>query len=244
MRLDISYVTLLFLYRFQSYRPFVYYRGMMHQKSAQAVHLHRNVPPNWYHVSIRNNLLQRFWHWRRFAEIPTMIDHVDGAILDIGCADGVFSDVLLRATGASSLIGIDVLPASVDWANQHWKNSNMHFQTGDAHHLDFSDSSFSAVFCMEMLEHVFDPALALREMFRVVKPGGYMIVLVPTDSILFRSIWFVWTRLQGRIWHDTHIQSFRKNALSEAVAAAGFTVEKDKRFLLGMLCAVKGRKPA
>lgn len=96
---------------------------------------------------------------------------------------------------------------------------------------------------MEALEHVVDPVKVLTEMKRVVSPGGYVIVMTPTDSLLFRSIWFVWTRVRGHIWDGTHIQSFKKHKLAETCVAAGLKVEIEKHFLLGMLVLVRARKP-
>lgn len=207
-----------------------------------AAHLHRHVPPDWYHTSIKKNFFQRFWHHRRFQEVKKLAEPVSGNILDVGCADGVFSDVILQATGALSLIGVDALTASVEWAKGHWAETPMRFQVADAHALPFPDNSFAAVFCMEMLEHVSNPHQVLQEMLRVLRPQGYALVLVPTDSPLFRLIWFFWTKFRGRIWHDTHIQSFQGHALRNVMKNAGFTIECEHRFLLGMLCAVKGRK--
>ncbi len=119
----------------------------------------------------------------------------------------------------------------------------MQFRLGDSHSLDFPDASFDAVTCFEMLEHVFDPKAVLNEMYRVLKPGGYVVLLVPSDNLLFRVIWWVWTRTRGKIWDETHIQSFRGDSLPKLTQACGFTLEVDKTFLLGMLHVVKGRKP-
>lgn len=50
---------------------------------------------------------------------------------------------------------------------------------GDIHKLPFEDNSVDAILCLAVLEHVEDPALALREMRRVLKPGGYCFLYVP-----------------------------------------------------------------
>jgi hypothetical protein len=77
-----------------------------------------------------------------------------------------------------------------------------------------------------------------------MKKGGYGIFLVPSDSILFRTIWFLWLHFypRGWVWKETHIQTFRNNYLSKVCKEAGFKVERDKKFILGMLHAVKVRK--
>ena len=209
----------------------------------QAEDLHGDVPPDWYHRSIRENPLQRFWHGRRFAQARSLLLPAEGRVLDVGCADGVFTEVIADATGAAEVIGVDVLESSVAWAAEHWRHRpEMRFVGCDAHELPFPDAAFDAVTCMEMLEHVFDVPRALGEMRRVLRPGGYALLLVPSDSPLFRLVWAAWTKTRGRIWEDTHIQSFRGGALGRAARDAGFEVEVDRRFLLGMLSIVRARK--
>jgi SAM-dependent methyltransferase len=50
---------------------------------------------------------------------------------------------------------------------------------GDIHALPFPDDSQDAIVCLAVLEHVEDPARAARELYRVLKPGGYCLVYVP-----------------------------------------------------------------
>lgn len=215
---------------------------MKNNRSAEQ--LHENVPPDWYFKSIRHNIFQKYWHNRRFEEVKKLADPVkNGKVLDIGSADGVFTRELLDATKASNIIGIDVLAHSVDWANNHWKrNKKMSFEVGNAHKLDFKANTFDAVFALEVLEHVHDPVKVFKEIKRVLKKGGYAIFLVPTDVIWFKIGWdYIWTKTRGSIWDDTHIQSFTNDKLIEASEKAGFEVEESKKFILGMLQAVKVR---
>jgi ubiquinone/menaquinone biosynthesis C-methylase UbiE len=189
--------------------------------------------------------LQRYWHRRRFEEISKLIEPVKGDILDVGSADGMFSKVILDRAQAKSLTGVEVLRSSVDWANRHWgKTGKMKFIVGDAHDLKFKDSQFDAVFCMEVLEHVHKPLRALKEFKRVMKKGGYGVFLVPSDSLLFRVVWWLWLHFypRGWVWQDTHIQTYRNSYLPRACREAGFKVVSDKKFNLGMLHVVKVRK--
>ena len=100
----------------------------MTKKLKTAAELHENVPPDWYYKSIRDNVFQRYWHNRRFKEVTRAVEPVGGRILDIGSADGVFTNEILMASKADEIVGIDVLGKSVDWANKHWKNKKMKFR--------------------------------------------------------------------------------------------------------------------
>lgn len=210
-----------------------------------AEELHEQVPPNWYYQSVRVDHLQRYWHKRRFEEVGKLIEPSGGKILDIGCADGMFSKVIFDKAKADELIGIDVLKSSIDWAKHHWrKNKKMKFMVGDAHRLNFKNESINAAFSLEVLEHVFEPEKVFRGVKRVLKKGGYAIFLVPSDSLLFRIIWFLWLKFypRGWVWRNTHIQTYRNDYLPKLCKKVGFHLEKNKKFNLGMLHLVKVRK--
>ena len=211
----------------------------------------RETPPDWYYQSIKIDSLQRLWHKRRFREISNITEPVGGKILDVGSADGTFSKIILDKSNADELIGMEVLGSSVNWANKHWMKhpaaagqARMKFIVGDAHRLKFNNNSFDAVFILEVLEHVEDPAKVLSEVNRVLKKGGYGVFLVPSDSILFQLVWYLWLKFypRGWVWKDTHIQTFKGNYLTKAVKNAGLTIEVDKKFNLGMLHLIKARK--
>jgi ubiquinone/menaquinone biosynthesis C-methylase UbiE len=95
-----------------------------------------------------------------------------------------------------------------------------------------------------VLEHVYHPKKVLTEFKRVMKKGGYGVFLVPSDSLLFQAIWFLWLHFypRGWVWKETHIQTYRNNYLPKICKEAGFKIEKDKKFILGMLHAVRVRK--
>ncbi len=210
-----------------------------------AAELHENVPPDWYFKSIKTNLFQRYWHNRRFNEVSRFIEKSNGKILDIGSADGVFTKVILDKSEAKEIIGIDVLKNSIDWANKHWKKTKeLKFKLGDAHKLNFKPNTFNAVFALEVMEHVFEPQIVFKEIKRVLKKNGYVIILVPSDNLLFKIIWWFVTKFAwARIWRDCHVQSFsEKHTLSDEMKKAGFKIEVDDKFILGMLNLVKARK--
>lgn len=218
----------------------------MYQSKKQeklAAELHENVPPDWYHRSLKENIFQRYWHTRRFEEVKKVVEPVEGKVLDIGSADGTFTKVVLDATHAKKVIGIDVLKTSVAWANKHWKNNpKMIFQVGDAHKLKFKPNEFDAVFSLEVLEHVFDPIIVLKEIKRVLKKNGYAVLLVPAENTLFKIVWFLWHYSGRMVWKDTHLHHYSNSQLMKLAKKVGFRIEVDKKFILGMLHLIKVRK--
>lgn len=215
----------------------------LHDYSLQehAVQLHKDVPPDWYETSVKTNILQRLWHKEREKHIRKYASVVNGSVLDIGCADGYFSNIIAQETQAKHLVGVDVLPTSVAYAKKRYRNNRaMSFSIADAHKLPFKAHSFSGVFSIESLEHVLDPVKALAEMKRVTSPNGYAMVLIPTENLLFTIIWFFWTKSKGRVWKDSHVHTFEPSSLPDMLKKAGFRNIESHYFLFGMLLLVKG----
>ncbi len=206
--------------------------------------LHEHVPANWYFESLKKDPFQKYWHNTRFREVKNVATYAD-SVLDVGCADGVFSNIIFRKINPRKYIGVDVVKTSIAWAKKHWaKNNRMKFIVADAHDLPFDSNLFDAVYCLEALEHVADPVKVFKEFKRVMKKGAYGVFLVPSDNNLFKIVWWIWLHFypRGWVWRDTHIQTYRNNYLTEACKKAGFKIEIDKKFNLGMLHLVKVRK--
>ncbi len=104
--------------------------------------------------------------------------------------------------------------------------ADMHF---DLHHIPLEDNRFDVIFCNHVLEHVTDDAQCLRELYRVMKPGGWGIFQVPwvpgikvTDED--PSITDPAERERRFLQYD-HVRLYGED-YPERLAAAGFTVEK------------------
>jgi len=212
-------------------------------KLSEAAILHRNVPPDWYQRGIKENLGQRFWHFRRFSEVGKLIEPSGGKILDVGSADGTFTEVILERSKADLVIGIDILPSSVAYAKKRFtKNRRLKFRVADAEKLPFKNGEFDAVFCLDSIEHFFRPQKVIREIKRVLKGDGYVVVLVHTESLLFKIIWLFWENTRGWIWKGTHVQKFSGSELRRIIKEKSLKISTEKKFMFGMYQAIKARK--
>lgn len=91
-------------------------------------------------------------------------------MLDVGCGAGFLSNYL--AGGGFEVTGIDASQSSIEVAARHDATGKARYVLGDALFLPFADGSFDVVCAMDFLEHVEDPARAIAEASRVLRPGG------------------------------------------------------------------------
>lgn len=97
-----------------------------------------------------------------------------GRLLDVGCGNSPYRHLLDPA--ATQYQGVDV-PAAADFGYQ-----NPDIVYYDGHALPFPDATFDAVLCTEVIEHIPDPTEIIREMHRVLKPGGRLIATIPWSA--------------------------------------------------------------
>lgn len=96
-------------------------------------------------------------------------------LLDVGAGPGSITLDLAAVVTPGEAVGIDIDPQQVERARAlaiERGLSNVRFEVADAYALPFSDASFDAVFAHAVLIHLRDPLAALREVRRVLRPGG------------------------------------------------------------------------
>ncbi|MCJ7691884.1 MAG: methyltransferase domain-containing protein [Sedimentisphaerales bacterium] len=115
-----------------------------------------------------------WWTGRMLSRVNT-----DGRILDNGCGIGL----LFERLDPCRVVGLDL---SIEMLRRASKYSDQ-LVLGSSEQLPFKDDSFDMVFCRSLIHHLPNPCEAVREMHRVLKPGGE-VVLVETNSSLISTI--------------------------------------------------------
>jgi SAM-dependent methyltransferase len=106
-------------------------------------------------------------------------------ILDIGCGIGTAEVNLGRQPLTQvTLVGVDRAPDRVREALAAVRSHNIRaaFAAADACALPFGDATFDSSFCVALLQHIADVALAVREIARVTRPGGRIVAVEPDNA--------------------------------------------------------------
>lgn len=103
-------------------------------------------------------------------------------VLDCGCGPGTITAGLALAVAPGRVVGIDLGESQIALAMAHAAEQglgNTEFKVGNIYELPFDEGAFDAVFAHAVFEHLSDPLKALREVRRVLKPGGMVGVCSP-----------------------------------------------------------------
>ncbi|ONK15973.1 bifunctional 2-polyprenyl-6-hydroxyphenol methylase/3-demethylubiquinol 3-O-methyltransferase UbiG [Streptomyces sp. MP131-18] len=149
-----------------------------------------NAPDSWWRDDQPFATLQaftpaRFAYFHKVLTETLELDLADTPVLDIGCGGGLLAEEFSRA--GCRVTGIDPSRTSLAAAGEHAKESGLdiEYKHAVAERLPFPDNSFDLVYCCDTLEHVTDTDQAIREVARVLRPGGYY--LYDTINRTFRS---------------------------------------------------------
>jgi ubiquinone/menaquinone biosynthesis C-methylase UbiE len=150
-------------------------------------------------------------------------------VLDVGCGPGTISADIARLVAPGDVTGIDRSYDVIEVAlrtTEAMNLANLSFEVGDVYDLQFSDSSFDIAYAHQVLQHLSDPVRGLREMRRVLAPGGLLAVRdadygeftwSPTDPRLER-----WMVLYHDITKRNGAEADAGRHLADWVRAAGF----------------------
>ncbi|MFN8447251.1 MAG: methyltransferase domain-containing protein [Anaerolineae bacterium] len=164
----------------------------------------------------------------------------DKTILDMPCGRGFYLN-MIRYVSQCKLVGADL-----DWdvivkaQGNVGKLPNIALHNCNIYALPYPDNRFDAVILSEVLEHIDDDVAGLKEVYRVLKPGGVVAITVPNANYPF---WWdpinktLETLFHRHIQHGTfaglwanHVRLYERDQLHNAVRGAGFILEEERAF--------------
>jgi 2-polyprenyl-3-methyl-5-hydroxy-6-metoxy-1,4-benzoquinol methylase len=160
------------------------------------------------------------------ADVVAALPRPLGSVLDVGCGAGGVGPGL-RAAGAARLTGIEMEPATAEQARAIYDE----VFTGTVEEaLPSLPGPFDTVLCLDVLEHMVDPAAVLRELRGVVADGGWLQVSIPNArhvslmrDLIIRGT-FGYTEWGHR--DSTHLRWFTRRDMVELLDSTGWQVDR------------------
>lgn len=174
-----------------------------------------NQPDAEYFAVMAHNAANHWWYRARRAMFHALLDGrvpPGGTALDVGCGTGETIGVL-RELGARRVAGTDLSDDALGYARS--RGSQGSILAALAEELPFPDGCADVVVSSDVLEHLDDDRLALREYRRVMRDGATLLVTVP-------SYRWLWCHLDNRAGHR---RRYVVDELADKVAEAGFAVD-------------------
>jgi SAM-dependent methyltransferase len=158
------------------------------------------------------NLARSWLHSRSVSELSSFLSSPK-RIVDVGCGTGELLEIV-RNAGNSRIEGVEPSPEAVRIARE---TRNIPIHPGTLEQARFDSASIDTVLMSHVLEHLPSPSKTLREVARILKPGGAVIIWVPNANSFA-------ARILGRYWMGwdvpRHLYSFTPGSLHKLLTAA------------------------
>jgi SAM-dependent methyltransferase len=171
-------------------------------------------------------------HYDRPAVLALVGEVAGRRVLDAGCGPGLYAEALVA--GGAEVVAVDGSAAMVELARERLGASAqvLHADLGEP--LPFASSEFDLVVCALVIHHLDDRGACLREFFRVLRPGGHVVLSThhPTTDWLRQGGSYFETEEVEEIWHRGErsytVRFWRQplTSLCADIADAGFLIER------------------
>lgn len=165
---------------------------------------------DWVDVADHFRGLESLFHRNRRRAVRRLVRRYGAGapMLDAGCGTG-----LNLASLPPGSTGIDLNPRNLALVRPRLPQHTV--VEGDVEEMPFADASFNTVLCTEVLEHVPHPEAALREVRRVLKPGGVLLGSVPARSLIWRLRFLSSTCPGNEPFHNEYTPDEVRSMLSD-----------------------------
>lgn len=150
-----------------------------------------------------------------------------GRVLEIGCGEGQGTKNILRYWQPEAIDAIDLDPKMIARAKRRLTDNRVTFKVGDAANLSFAkDNSYDAIFDFGIIHHIPNWQDCLKELHRILKPGGYLHIEDGSIEAFTRT---AFGRFLKRILDHPYEQMYTKAAFEKKLEQLGFeTVKADE----------------
>lgn len=186
-------------------------------------------------------------HYYRYKMVMPLVEKNSNArFLDCGCGDGVFTIDVAKNIDTNYIFGTEIIEEEIKKA----RSNNIEVEYGDLNtKLPYKNNTFDVILANQVIEHLYNTDIFIKELFRVCKPGGYVIVATVNLASTLNILYLLFGKqppathvsdevvvgspfiniTNGKIIKgQSHIRVFTMKALKGLLQYHGFKIEKCK----------------
>ncbi len=136
--------------------------------------------------------------------------YIKGNVLDLGCGEGVYIKRIKKINHSINAYGVDISSEIIKKAKK--EASDIDFQSASVYQLPYLDNFFDLIYSIDVIEHLDNPEKMLKEVKRILKPGGIFIIQTPNYPI--KRVYDFYNVVSKKNWRHsfkddpTHIYKF------------------------------------
>ena len=166
----------------------------------------------------KGGLGRLYWDYRDKIAL-SLIREEDRVVLDLGCGEGVTLEKMIRLYPDRYVFGLDILKENLEIA----KDYGLKNYGGDVYNLPLADLSINLIIFSEVIEHLENPRRAIREIHRVLSPGGRVVAVFPNDFLFFAARLLAF-RFKEAFYDPGHVLRWSPKAIIKLLVSEGFDV--------------------
>jgi 2-polyprenyl-3-methyl-5-hydroxy-6-metoxy-1,4-benzoquinol methylase len=176
--------------------------GMIYQRDQYA----KGGPGRWY------------WDYRDAVAFSYILPG-HRSIIDMGCGEGIALEKMTKAFPGKEVIGADLEEENIEICRRY----GLKAVYSDIYNLALRDERFDVCLCIDVLEHLKRPADAVKELHRVIKAGGRIIIVIPNDRN-FLLARLALGMVKEAFYDVGHERQWRPGEVRGLLKAAGFQI--------------------
>lgn len=152
---------------------------------------------------------------RRLSQLPAGLK-----VLEIGCGNGWGAKLIKKYFNPSEIQATDLDPKMINIAKKKNKDSKVTFSVADATKLPFKDNSFDAIFDFGIIHHIPDWKICLRELKRVLRPGGQLLI----EDLSIETFETPFGKLMKNVLAHPYSAMYKRSEFVSHLKSIGFTI--------------------